>query len=540
MPTSSSEFSASEQPYPSAASRSTSPVLPGSQAVTRGYSHSCPTCDAPMRANQATCTQCGSQVSKRPASIRCRHCRQQASSQLVLCPGCGRELQAASSTLWTLALPGALVALLVVVLVGHVSISALGWDPQLNAGLPVMENISITPVRSQAASTEGNPEGNTLIALRPLAPATQNTPTPVPTEESEPASEEPSVVIMAEVDDETTATEDETAEQSQVVAMVMTTLSATAKPTQTAEATATLPVPTATNTPAPTATNTALPTATNTTPPTATTLPTRVTPVAPTATEATGFSAQSSRESRAASFLISPEPTATSTSNAVIIALASVVPTSTPTQSPTATPTPSPTATPTLTPTSIPWSSYTVKTGDTLVGIAARFGISANTLMEANGLTVINAADLQIGRVLVLPGVAAADSTATQTYIVRPGDTLVGIALRFAVEPGLLTQVNGLTAESARVLQVGQVLVIPASGDSSSTTLPVQSVSVPTRPPATPTPAPIQYTVKPGDTIAVIAYRFGTNTQAVLALNGISPDAPIIRPGDVLLIPPTP
>jgi LysM repeat protein len=56
-------------------------------------------------------------------------------------------------------------------------------------------------------------------------------------------------------------------------------------------------------------------------------------------------------------------------------------------------------------------------------------------------------------------------------------------------------------------------------------------------PSATPVPSGIQrYTVVSGDTLSVIAARFGTTVAALAAANGIT-DPRLIRPGQVLVIP---
>jgi LysM repeat protein len=82
---------------------------------------------------------------------------------------------------------------------------------------------------------------------------------------------------------------------------------------------------------------------------------------------------------------------------------APVKPTPTPTITPT--PTPSPTASPTPTPSptsSAPASkTYTVKPGDTLSGIASRFGTTSKILMDLNSIS--NANLIRIGQILKLP-----------------------------------------------------------------------------------------------------------------------------------------
>ena len=60
-----------------------------------------------------------------------------------------------------------------------------------------------------------------------------------------------------------------------------------------------------------------------------------------------------------------------------------------------ATPTPAPTPTPAATP-----ITYIVQSGDTLNEIAARFGTTAQAIMDANGLT---SDIIQVGQVLIIP-----------------------------------------------------------------------------------------------------------------------------------------
>jgi LysM repeat protein len=60
--------------------------------------------------------------------------------------------------------------------------------------------------------------------------------------------------------------------------------------------------------------------------------------------------------------------------------------------------TPAPTPTPTVTPTPI---VYLVQSGDTLLAIAAKFGISAEAIQEVNG--IVDPRRLQIGQELVIP-----------------------------------------------------------------------------------------------------------------------------------------
>ncbi len=105
---------------------------------------------------------------------------------------------------------------------------------------------------------------------------------------------------------------------------------------------------------------------------------------------------------------------------------------------------------------------YRVQRGDTLSGIARRFRISEQALLQENGLR--NRNHLQVGQVLELPAVGttvmASNDAAPTTYTIRRGDTLDAIARRHGVSRRELTKANSLS--NANKLQVGQRLVIPA------------------------------------------------------------------------------
>ena len=83
----------------------------------------------------------------------------------------------------------------------------------------------------------------------------------------------------------------------------------------------------------------------------------------------------------------------------------------------------------------------------------------------------------------------------------------------------------------------------PASGSSSGSSLPPLSLgeipsiapSVAGSPAASAAPTPISYVVQTGDTLSLIADRFGTSVDAIRSANGLSND--VINVGQVLIIP---
>lgn len=98
--------------------------------------------------------------------------------------------------------------------------------------------------------------------------------------------------------------------------------------------------------------------------------------------------------------------------------------------------------------------TYTVKSGDTLSGIAAKYGTSWQELQRINGLANPNL--IFPGQVLKLPG--GKPAPAKRTYTVKSGDTLSGIAARFGTSWQALAQKNGLS--NPNLIYPGQVIRI--------------------------------------------------------------------------------
>lgn len=107
--------------------------------------------------------------------------------------------------------------------------------------------------------------------------------------------------------------------------------------------------------------------------------------------------------------------------------------------------------------------SYVVRRGDTLSGIAAQQGVSTSSLAAANGIT--NPNRVIEGRRLAIPGTAAAAASAA-THTVEAGDTLVGIARRYGVNVATLAANNGISNPN-RIL-VGKVLTVSGGGGGAA------------------------------------------------------------------------
>lgn len=145
--------------------------------------------------------------------------------------------------------------------------------------------------------------------------------------------------------------------------------------------------------------------------------------------------------------------------------------------------------------------------------------------------------------------------TNTITVEVAEGDTLWGFALQYGTTVEAIERLNAISADS---LEIGAQITIPISFaldlsaapvvDEQSagqvTWRPVETtangnafVSVPD--PDTPLsawPNITQVTVAPGDTLDAIAYDYGTSTEAIMVLSGIT-NPHELYPGDLLSVP---
>ncbi len=111
---------------------------------------------------------------------------------------------------------------------------------------------------------------------------------------------------------------------------------------------------------------------------------------------------------------------------------------------------------------------HVVQRGENLFRIALRYGTTVQALAAANG--IVNTSHIYVGQRLVIPGSSSTPPSSTppasgSTYVVRRGDTLTAIALRYGVSTWSLAQLNSIGNPS--LIYVGQVLRIP-SGSSST------------------------------------------------------------------------
>ncbi|MFM7603842.1 MAG: LysM peptidoglycan-binding domain-containing protein [Prosthecobacter sp.] len=171
-------------------------------------------------------------------------------------------------------------------------------------------------------------------------------------------------------------------------------------------------------------------------------------------------------------------------------------------------------------------TTYIVKPGDSLWGIANRHRVSPGEIIQLNrmkGDTVL------IGQQLQIPDPLGSSSTLKTTYQalhhdVRPGDTSSAILKKYGITRTSLMEANPRTDFGAALVP-GSRLVIPRKNHHVDTA-PMPSTSNKSG----------SYTVRSGDSLKAIAIRHGTTTANLAALNGIQ-DANKLMVGQRLILP---
>lgn len=188
-------------------------------------------------------------------------------------------------------------------------------------------------------------------------------------------------------------------------------------------------------------------------------------------------------------------------------------------------------------------AEYTIARGDTISGIAGRYGLDTNAVLKLNNLqpnTIIYP-----GQKIKLTGSAPAPSapsskpaapalasTGGSVYTVKSGDTLGAIAARHGVKLSEVLSWNGLNMSS--IIYPGQKIKI-GSGQASAPA-PAPAAPAPAAPAPAPAPSSGSYTVKSGDTLSAIAAKHGVKLSDILSANKLTMTS-VIYPGNKLAIP---
>ena len=159
---------------------------------------------------------------------------------------------------------------------------------------------------------------------------------------------------------------------------------------------------------------------------------------------------------------------------------------------------------------------YIVKSGDTLYGIANRFGVDVDDLRRYNNLS---GNILSIGQQLYIPTGQMVDDvvgTNYETYIVKTGDNLSSIASKYGTSVSELRSINNLNGDT---LFVGQQLLVPIGSeiiDSSITNY-------------------VDYRVVSGDTLYSISREYNVTPNDIMSYNNLTSN--LLSIGQVLNIP---
>jgi LysM repeat protein len=155
-------------------------------------------------------------------------------------------------------------------------------------------------------------------------------------------------------------------------------------------------------------------------------------------------------------------------------------------------------------------STYTVQWGDTLSEIAANCGTTMQAIRAANpGLWYWVFA----GQTLIIPGggnYPTPSEAPGRQYVVQWGDTLAKIAARYGTSVSAIIALNPQLANRPSWIYAGEVITLPAT--------------------------PIYYTVQRGDTLRIIASRYGTTVYSLQLLNPQIWNPNLIYTGQVIRV----
>lgn len=188
-------------------------------------------------------------------------------------------------------------------------------------------------------------------------------------------------------------------------------------------------------------------------------------------------------------------------------------------------------------PAKVPPDGYRVRRGDSLTVIGQRFGTSVKAIQRLNDL---EGTRIYAGQVLRIPGLerasagqggssrsqaakgaAAKSGPAANSYRVRRGDSLSLIARRFGTSVAAIKRLNGIRGSRihpGQVLKLSEAPRVPKAPAGPDPTASAKAQAQP-RSPQAPAPRTQVYRIRRGDSLTVIARRFGTSVAEIRRAN---------------------
>ena len=177
--------------------------------------------------------------------------------------------------------------------------------------------------------------------------------------------------------------------------------------------------------------------------------------------------------------------------------------------------------------------AYTVEPGDTLMGIAAKYGVSLGTIERYNGLD--NYSVLKVGEKITIPGKSyigtdtnniGYGNAGLRYIIVKPGMTLWSISKNFNVPLSIIRNINHINGND---IHSGEKIFLKGGGAD------IRDSYINGGGPKKTALGFLYYRVKFGDSLYNISSKFHDNIKNIMADNNIkNPNA--IYPGEILKI----
>lgn len=161
---------------------------------------------------------------------------------------------------------------------------------------------------------------------------------------------------------------------------------------------------------------------------------------------------------------------------------------------------------------------YTIKRGDTLSEIAKDFGTTVSNIVSLNTF-ITNPNLIYSGQQLTIKTTSETSENSKSIYIVKSGDTLSYIALKYNTTINSLVRLNNI--ENRNLIYPGQEIIVNFSE---------QTVNIPN------SCGKVLYQIKKGDTLSQLAIKYRSTVQEIATLNNIvNPN--LIYAGDTIRIP---